>query len=85
MTDEFRISTLSGQDDVDWHAHFGPALPKHNWVPAPRYLLRRDRIMRHLRDIPACRVVDIGCGPASVLAELAARGFDAVGGKHLVY
>lgn len=65
--------------DVQHHPHFGPALPRDNWVPAPRYLLRRDRVMRHLANVAPCRVVDIGCGPAALLSELAAKGFDATG------
>ncbi|PWK59042.1 methyltransferase family protein [Silicimonas algicola] len=69
----------SGEGEVVWHADFGPAMPKQNWIPAPRFLLRRDRIRRHLRDVAPCRVIDIGCGPASILSELAVRGFDAVG------
>ncbi len=65
--------------DAEVHPHYGPALPRHNWVPAPRYLLRRARVMQHLANTPPCRVVDIGCGPAALLAELAAKGFDATG------
>ncbi len=61
------------------HKHFGPALPHANWVPAPRYLLRRDRVMRHVRNLAPCRVLDIGCGPAALLSELAAQGFEAYG------
>ena len=61
------------------HPVYGPALPEQNWVPAPRYLLRRDRIMRHFRGVSPQRVLDIGCGSATILAELAARGFDCVG------
>ncbi|OAN76930.1 hypothetical protein A8B82_14545 [Sulfitobacter sp. EhC04] len=66
-------------DDTVWHPTYGPALPTLNWVPAPRYLLRRARVLHHLAGISPCRVVDIGCGPAALLAELAAKGFDAVG------
>ncbi len=79
MPNDLSQTMTPAQDDVVWHADFGPALPKQNWVPAPRFLLRRDRIRRHLRDVDPCRVLDIGCGPASILVELAARGFEAVG------
>lgn len=50
-----------------------------NWVPAPRYLLRRDRVLRHIKHIRPCKVLDIGCGPAALLSELAVMGFDAYG------
>lgn len=53
----------------------GPAAPEEGWVPAPRYLLRRQRILRQLRHVPACEVVEIGCGAGMLLQELAARGF----------
>ncbi len=61
------------------HRHYGPAAPALNWVPAPRYLMRRDRVMRQLSATAPCRVLDIGCGPAALLSELSARGFDAYG------
>lgn len=61
------------------HPDFGPALPGRSWVPAPRYILRRDRLLRHLKNTAPCRVLDIGCGPGVFLAELAARGFEAYG------
>ena len=31
---------------VQVHPGFGPALPEANWVPAPRYLMRRDLLLR---------------------------------------
>jgi SAM-dependent methyltransferase len=53
----------------------GPAAPEEGWVPAPRYLLRRRRILRQLKDIEPCDVVEIGSGAGMLLQELAARGF----------
>jgi SAM-dependent methyltransferase len=53
----------------------GPAAPSLGWVPAPRYLLRRRRILGQLRDVPPCDVVEIGAGAGMLLQELAARGF----------
>lgn len=61
------------------HRQYGPALPQANWVPAPRYLLRRDRVLRHVRRLAPDRVLDIGCGPAALLSELAATGCQATG------
>lgn len=54
----------------------GPAAPEHGWVPAPRYLLRRDRILRALKCVTPCPVLEVGCGPGILLQELAARKFD---------
>lgn len=53
----------------------GPAVPEDGWVPAPRYLLRRRRILRQLRDHSPCQVMEIGCGAGMLLQELSARGF----------
>ncbi len=64
---------------IQLHPAYGPAMPSHDWVPAPRYLLRRDRVQRHMKRVEPCRVLDIGCGPATLLSELANDGFDAFG------
>lgn len=61
------------------HPQFGPAMPELNWIPAPRYVLRRDRVLRHLEDIGPCRVLDIGCGPGALISELSALGYEAYG------
>lgn len=52
----------------------GPAVPELGWVPAPRYLLRRDRIRRFLAGRPFRNVLEIGCGPAMLLREVAVSG-----------
>jgi len=61
------------------HPFFGPAMPALNWIPAPRYVLRRDRVLQHLKRVTPCRVLDIGCGPGALVSELSALGFDAYG------
>lgn len=61
------------------HPQFGPAMPSLNWVPAPRYLLRRDRVLQLLKDNPPCRMLDIGCGPGALVSELSALGYEAYG------
>ena len=53
----------------------GPAAPEEGWVPAPRYLLRRQRILRQLNKLLPCDVLEIGCGAGMLLQELVARGF----------
>lgn len=53
----------------------GPAAPELGWVPAPRYLLRRQRILRQLAHVSPCEVLEIGPGAGMLLQELAQRGF----------
>jgi SAM-dependent methyltransferase len=54
-------------------------MPDLNWVPAPRYILRRHRVLELLKDRAPCRVLDIGCGPGALISELSERGYEAVG------
>lgn len=49
------------------------------WVPAPRYLLRRDRILANLEGKAPDRVVEVGCGAGALLHDLARRGFRCTG------
>jgi len=53
----------------------GPAAPESGWVPAPRYLLRRARILRQIAAVAPCEALEIGCGAGILLHELTARGF----------
>src|SRR5690606_3974525 len=52
----------------------GPAAPESGWVPAPRYLLRRARILRQIAAVAPCEALEIGCGAGILLHELTARG-----------
>jgi SAM-dependent methyltransferase len=52
----------------------GPAAPALGWVPAPRYLLRRQRVLTQLRGMPPGEVLEIGPGAGMLLQELALRG-----------
>ncbi|KAF1726507.1 hypothetical protein CSC78_05290 [Pseudoxanthomonas japonensis] len=57
----------------------GVVAPELGWVPTPRFLLRRDRIMRLLADPSLGRLVEVGCGGGSLLHELAQRSEHATG------
>ncbi|MGE0519931.1 MAG: class I SAM-dependent methyltransferase [Candidatus Binatia bacterium] len=61
---------------MDIHPLFGPVVLERNWVPAPSYLLRRDRIFQLLAGSQPGRLLEIGCGAGALLFELASRGFD---------
>lgn len=53
----------------------GPAAPEYGWVPPPRYLLRRAQILRELRHVDPCDVLEVGSGPGMLLYELDQQGF----------
>lgn len=56
-------------------ALLGPAFPELGWVPAPRYLMRRARIIELSRDLPPGRLLEAGPGAGTLLVEFAQRGF----------
>ena len=60
---------------------FGAWLPGR-WVPAPRYLMRRTRVLAALADVRPGRVVEVGCGAAALLHDLHRRGFSCTGLEH---
>lgn len=57
----------------------GVVAPELGWVPTPRFLLRRDRILRLLAEPSLGRLVEVGCGGGSLLHELAERSVEATG------
>lgn len=57
---------------------FGAWLPGR-WVPAPRYLMRRARVLAAFTDLRPGRVVEVGCGAAALLHDLHRRGFSCTG------
>lgn len=58
---------------------FGPVAPGLGWAPPIRYLLRRQRVLRLLRRIPAGTLLEVGCGSGALLHDLAKAGHDAHG------
>lgn len=57
----------------------GPAAPELGWVPAPRYLMRRDRVLRFFGDIRPGRLLEVGSGAGAFLIEMADLGFQCEG------
>lgn len=53
----------------------GPAFPEHGWVPAPRYLMRRARILQLMQGLEPGSVLEVGPGAGTLLTEFSGRGF----------
>lgn len=49
------------------------------WVPAPRYLMRRARVMAAFDDVTPGRLLEVGCGAGAMLHDLVRRGWQARG------
>lgn len=64
---------------VEHHPHYGPAIPAQSWVPAPRYLMRRDVILGIARSLDPGRFLEVGCGAGALLDDLTRLGFTTVG------
>jgi SAM-dependent methyltransferase len=57
------------------HPVYGIGAPELGWVPAPRYALRRSRVLSLLAGIPPGRALEVGCGAGALLADLADLGW----------
>lgn len=71
-----RIEIPKNLQNMDLHPLYGPSLPEAGWVPAPSYLLRRQRILALMADQLPGRYLEIGCGAGALLYDLHARGFE---------
>jgi SAM-dependent methyltransferase len=57
------------------HPVYGISAPEKGWVPAPRYLLRRHRVLELLDPLARGRLLEIGCGAGALLHDLSRMGF----------
>jgi len=57
------------------HPVYGISAPEKDWVPSPRYLLRRNRILHYLEPLPRGHLLEIGCGSGALLHDLSNMGF----------
>jgi SAM-dependent methyltransferase len=58
---------------------FGVVAPALGWVPPVRYLLRRDRILALLSSRPPGRLLEVGCGAGTLMADLERMGHQCEG------
>ena len=58
---------------------YGPILFEDNWVPAPSFCLRRERILKLMSVFPRGKVIEFGCGAGTLLYELENLGFQCIG------
>jgi len=57
------------------HPVYGISAPEKGWVPAPRYVLRRNRVLKLLEPLSRGRLLEIGCGAGALLYDLSSMGF----------
>ncbi len=57
------------------HPLYGVVAEEVGWVPAPGYVLRRDRVMSALSPMPRGSLLEIGCGSGALLHDLMGMGF----------
>jgi SAM-dependent methyltransferase len=69
------------RDTVTVDPELGAVL-EGRWVPAPRYLLRRDRVLAALADVPPGRVLEVGCGAGALMHDLHRLGHRCTGFEH---
>lgn len=69
------MSPLDQKQPVECDPLFGLSVPEKGWVPAPSFLLRRDRILRQITGRNPGSLIEIGCGAGTLLRELSERGF----------
>jgi len=72
-----------GLTGMEIHRHYGVVAPEKGWVPSPRYLLRRARILEHAKQWHGgARVLELGCGAGALAYELSRGGFDYTAVEH---
>ena len=60
---------------MEHHKLYGLSVPEKKWVPAPSYLLRRDRILLLMKKLQPGLLLEIGCGAGTLLHDLNQYGF----------
>lgn len=55
---------------------YGVVSSEHGWYPAPRYLLRRHRVLKLLGSVSPGNLLEIGCGAGALLEDMRRLGFN---------
>lgn len=61
------------------HPLYGPVVPEKNWVPAPSFLMRRQRILKMISRLQPGKTLEVGCGSGTLLYELGMKDFSCQG------
>lgn len=64
---------------MEYDPLYGPIVSEKGWFPAPRYLLRRDRVLRLLKGFVPGKLLEIGCGAGTLIHEIHRLGFECEG------
>lgn len=75
MSIELNKKRITYASEVDIHPEYGVFLTDKSWVPAPRYLLRRSRLLKILKELKLGRVLEVGCGAGGITFDAAKMGF----------
>lgn len=60
---------------MKYHPVYGFSALEKGWVPAPRYLLRRNRILKIFTSFKRGRILEVGSGAGALLNDLSRLGF----------
>lgn len=60
---------------MKYHQVYGFSAEEKGWVPAPRYLLRRNRLLKIFAPFERGRVLEFGSGAGALLNDLSKLGF----------
>jgi SAM-dependent methyltransferase len=70
------MKTMTDTNKVDVHPDYGVFLRDKTWVPAPKYLLRRSRVLKILKKLKPGRVLEVGCGAGGITFDATQMGFN---------
>ncbi|MBE7214631.1 class I SAM-dependent methyltransferase [Shewanella benthica] len=71
----FNKKKITDTSEVAIHPDYGVFLRDRSWVPAPKYLLRRSRLLKILKDLKPGRVLEVGCGAGGITFDATQMGF----------
>ena len=66
---------MNNTAEIEIDRQYGIYLKDKSWVPSPRYLLRRARLLKIFDALKPGAVLEVGCGAGGTTFELARLGF----------